>query len=185
MSSSATSGLDARAAVEHEVAALDLGHDLDVVLEREQARERAADHRLVLGDEDADHALASGTVSRSRKPPLRPRAGLERRRGGARARSRRPVEAAAVAPRPDGSAAPSSSTCERARVAVGCDADRAVPRAAVADDVRRALAHRPGEHGVDVGRAARSAVPSTSQSMPAAASAARAPSSASASASRR
>ena len=55
MSSSATSGAVRRAASSTVVAALDLGDDLDVVLEREQARERAAHHRLVLGDQDADH----------------------------------------------------------------------------------------------------------------------------------
>ena len=55
--------------VEHGVSALDLGHDVDVALQGEQARERPADHRLVLGDQDPDHARARGTLSRRRNPP--------------------------------------------------------------------------------------------------------------------
>ena len=78
MSSSATSGRVRRAAAEHLVAALDLGHDLDVALQGEQARERSAHHGLVLGDQDADHGVASGTLSRRRKPPSGRGAGLER-----------------------------------------------------------------------------------------------------------
>ena len=56
MSSSATSGRGGARGVEHLVAAPDLRDDLDVGLEREQAGDRLADHRLVLGEEDADHA---------------------------------------------------------------------------------------------------------------------------------
>src|SRR5262249_54741577 len=52
---------------QHLVAAPDLRDHLDVELELEQRRERLAHHRLVLGDEDADHA--SGTSTRRRKPP--------------------------------------------------------------------------------------------------------------------
>ena len=81
------------------VAALDLGDDLDVVLEREQARERAAHHRLVLGDQDADHVPARGTVSLRRKPPPGAGAGLEVRRGARCARSASPVRPL-PAPRP-------------------------------------------------------------------------------------
>ena len=55
--------------VEHLVAALDLGHHLDVRLQLEQARERAAHHRLVLGDQHPDHAARPGTRSARPKPP--------------------------------------------------------------------------------------------------------------------
>ena len=54
--------------VEHEVAAIDLRNDFDVRFEREQARERAADHRLILCDEDPDH-VERGTVTRNVNPP--------------------------------------------------------------------------------------------------------------------
>ena len=99
MSSSATSGALVARRGEHLVAALDLADDLDVVLEREQARERSADHRLVLGDQDADHGSASGTVTRSRKPPLGPGAGLERAAHALRALAQAVEPAAAVARR--------------------------------------------------------------------------------------
>jgi hypothetical protein len=48
------------------VPAPDLGDDLDVVFEREQAGECTPHHALVLGDENADHVVSSGTVSRTR-----------------------------------------------------------------------------------------------------------------------
>ena len=173
MSSSATSGGVAATTPSDRVAALDLGHDLDVVLQREQAREGAADHRLVLGDQHADHVGWSGTLSRRRNPPsgrapasslpahaLRPLGEA----AAARCRRGRRAGAIAVVLDLDGGRVPSAS-----------HADRAVLRAAVADDVRRALAHGPGEHRVDVRRAARRRVSSSSQSIPAAASADRAP----------
>ena len=47
------------------VPAGDLGHHLKVGLEPEQTRQRAPDHPLVLGDQDADHDAATGTVTRS------------------------------------------------------------------------------------------------------------------------
>src|SRR5262249_49463506 len=51
------------------VAPVDLRDDLDVFLQGKQAREGAANHRLIFGDENADHDASSGTVRRSRKPP--------------------------------------------------------------------------------------------------------------------
>ena len=60
MSSRATSGRAARGG-DDLVAALDLGDDLDVVFEREQAPERAADHGLIFGEQHADHGARSGT----------------------------------------------------------------------------------------------------------------------------
>src|SRR5262249_10805105 len=54
---------------EHMVAAIELGHDLDVLLEPEQPRGRPAPPRWILGNKDANHAPARGTGSRSRKPP--------------------------------------------------------------------------------------------------------------------
>ena len=77
MSSSATSACRCAGGLEHEVAALDLGDDLDVVLEREQAGERAAHHRLVLGDQDADHALERQREPQAEAAPGS-RPGLER-----------------------------------------------------------------------------------------------------------
>src|SRR5215472_6631222 len=50
------------------VAALDSSHHLDVLLSSEKRRKRAADHRLVLGDENADHVSRRGTATSSRKP---------------------------------------------------------------------------------------------------------------------
>ena len=49
-----------------------LGHDLDVLLAREQHPEAGADHRLVVGDEDPDGhrpSLSSGRRVLSTKPP--------------------------------------------------------------------------------------------------------------------
>ena len=56
------------------VAAPDLGHDLEVVLERQQRDERGADERLVVGDQQPDR---HGTATAIRQPPPRHRAGLD------------------------------------------------------------------------------------------------------------
>ena len=56
----------------HLVAARALGDDVDVLLEREQGGERAADHPLVLGDQDVDHVAARGTYACRRNPPRSP-----------------------------------------------------------------------------------------------------------------
>ena len=55
MSSSATSGRCAVAAGHDLVAGGHLGDDLEVVLQAEQQRQRAAHHALVLGEQDPDH----------------------------------------------------------------------------------------------------------------------------------
>ena len=59
MSRSATSGRVSRARGDDLVATGDLRDDLEVALEPEQRDDRAADERLVLGDEQPDHP--SGT----------------------------------------------------------------------------------------------------------------------------
>ena len=139
-----------RAAATHLVAALDLGDDLDVALEREQARERAADHRLVLGDQDADHARRQRHGQPEPEPALRPRARLERRRAvaaPARASPVRPLprESCAVPPLAvvldlDGGARAVGSDADRAVLARGCGGRRSSrPRARP----RRAPPRRP------------------------------------------
>ena len=56
-------GLDA---ADELVTPRDLRHDLDDGLEVEQAGQRPADHRLVFGQEYADHACETGTVTARR-----------------------------------------------------------------------------------------------------------------------
>src|SRR5260370_3826793 len=114
--------------VEDAVAAFDLGDDLDVVYSRKQRGEGAADHRLVLGDQDRDQATgislgvampagrmtrrrtpASGSVPTSNLPPA------------SSTRSRRPISptpppSSEAAPRPSStssSAAPPSARVRR------------------------------------------------------------------------
>src|SRR5579859_1128298 len=55
--------------LQHLVAALHLGGDLDVVLQREQRRQRAPDHGLVLGQQDPDHVVSMGMETLRVKPP--------------------------------------------------------------------------------------------------------------------
>ena len=50
-----------------------LGHHFDVLLAREQHAKAGADHRLVVGDEDADHrdsSLSGRRVLRTKPPPV-------------------------------------------------------------------------------------------------------------------
>ena len=54
MSISTTVGLEARGLVDRLEPVARLGDDLDVLLAGEQHAEAGADHRLVVGDEDAD-----------------------------------------------------------------------------------------------------------------------------------
>src|SRR5207245_9343315 len=61
-------GLDSR--LDHAVTAVDLGDDLNVVLDREQRGKRAADHGLVLGDKDLDQAGWGTETNRWRPEPL-------------------------------------------------------------------------------------------------------------------
>jgi hypothetical protein len=110
---------------EHVVAALDLGHDIDVLFEAEQAGERPAHHRLILGDEDADHVPGRGTVSLSRKPPSgrAPASSSPRRRC---ARSRGPFKplpgfAGRVALPSSSISTPARRSSDRTRIAQ-CDA---------------------------------------------------------------
>ena len=182
MSSSATSGRCARAGCERLVAPAGLGHDLDVVLQREQAGERAAHHRLVLGDQDADHgARQRDARGASRNAAAGPGAGLQRAADPARAL--REAGEAVAAVRVAGAGGPSSSTSS-ATPSGGGERDRAGARAAVAHDVRGRLAHGPGQQALDLGRQPSGASPRRGSRCPAAASAVRAPSSSSASASR-
>ena len=67
----------ARAAVSDLIAAFDLGHDLDVLLESKQAGEGAANHALVLRDQDADHLAEHRQCQAEAKPALRPRPCVE------------------------------------------------------------------------------------------------------------
>ena len=105
MSSRATSGSAASAAATTSSPRGDLGHDLDVGLELEQAGQRAPHHRLVLGDQDPDHRHGArerhglrdtGTDTASRKPPPGRAAGLDVARAGlgALAQPGQPVAAA-------------------------------------------------------------------------------------------
>ena len=60
MSSSATSGFTPAGRRHRLLAGAHLGHDLDVLLQREQRGHRAPHHRLVLEEEDPDHRGAAG-----------------------------------------------------------------------------------------------------------------------------
>ena len=71
-----TSGASSRACVERLAAVRRLADDLDVLLRVEDHAKAAADERLVVGDEDADHARsrlerqprADGEAARRRGP---------------------------------------------------------------------------------------------------------------------
>ena len=192
MSSSATSGRRLQGRRDHLVAAADVRDDLEVRLQREQRRERTADHRLVLGDQHADHEAAPAVGARrphvrghgDPQPPPAPgeRPGLdgpaEGRRALAQAREARPRPATRTGrrrhrrrsrgrrPRPARRSSP-----------VRDDADLRRRRLAVAQDVRDALADRPAEQRRRRPRGRPSGAGSTSPSIPAAASAERAPAS--------
>ena len=151
MSSSATSGARGARRVEHLVAAPDLRRRPRCPPRARAGRERAAHHRLVLGEQDADHARPpSGT--RHPQPEAAVRA---RRRAStaadraARARAARPGRCRRRRRRPR--RAP-SSTISSAAVAARLDADLAWRAPLWRIDVRRALAHRPGQHRLGVGR---------------------------------
>ena len=145
------------------VPAADLGDDVEVGLEGKQRRERAAHHRLVLGEQHPDHVAASptgdgtGTATRSRKPAAGDRARLE----AATERGRplaQPGEARAGAARPGvaGLVRPAVRAVvfdlDPANAAVDDHADARGRRVAVAQDVRDALPDRPAEDRVDVAR---------------------------------
>src|SRR4051812_22803826 len=108
--------------LEHLVAAGHLGHDLDVGLEREQAGKRAADHGLVLGEQDADHrADSTGTTARTRNPGPSSRGPASRRPPAWRTRASSPASPwpaplAATAP---GTPSPSSTTSTVASPSAG------------------------------------------------------------------
>ena len=148
MSRSATSGRSPQRRRDDLVAAADLGHDLEVALQLEQGGERAADHRLVLGEQQR--------ITRRRRAAIgtRPGAGTRRRQrprlhpaAERAARSRRP---ASPVPR----RAPGTAGAGRVRRPVvddpsapaPSDPDRRRARVAVAQDVGDALADRPAEH---------------------------------------
>src|SRR5919198_205382 len=77
---------------EHLVAARDLRDDLDVGLEREQPGQGSAHHRLVLGQQHADHrAEATGTTARTRNPGPSSRGPASRRPPAWRRRSCSPA----------------------------------------------------------------------------------------------
>src|SRR5581483_8045890 len=93
------------------IAPADLGDDLEVGFETEQGGQRTADHGLVLGQQDADHA--TGTATRSRNPPSgRGPASTEPPNRSTRSRRpRRPLPSSewAVEPSPSPSRPPSST----------------------------------------------------------------------------
>src|SRR6202012_3173038 len=72
------------------LAAGHLPPDLKVRLQRQQRRQRAPDHRLILGEQDPGHWLETGMETFSRNPPpgAPPASSLPRRRS---ARSLSPV----------------------------------------------------------------------------------------------
>ena len=129
MSSRATSGLTRERRVDDLVAAGDLGHDLDVGLELEQARERAADHPLVLGDQDPDHWVAGETGCSPRAEPGCAAAGDA---------ESRPDDAAGPAPETGSEPGPTPPDESRARATGPPRRGRAQPRPARA--ARRAHA---------------------------------------------
>ena len=136
-SSSATSGRCSRTAATTASPRADLGDDLEVRLEAEQRGERAADERLVVGQQQPDHGRDRPTA-RSR--------GLERPvvttvAPAAAARSRSPAQPVARRPWRRRGPPPSSATS----TLVGVEPDRAGARAAVPDHVGDALADGPGE----------------------------------------
>ena len=148
---------------EHLVPARRLGDDLDVLFQREQGRERSAHHRLVLGEQHADgHRRfsssaswsASGKLHAQAEPASGQRARLEappRRTSATRsARPERPLPPSCSPVRSSRRRRPRPSSLISAWTAsvVARDADGAAARAAVADDVGRPLAHRPGQHGL-------------------------------------
>ena len=69
-----------RARVEHAVRILSLADDLDVAVARDHVLEALADHRVIVGDHESNHAspmsfgIAIGTRSRTAVPrsPARP-----------------------------------------------------------------------------------------------------------------
>ena len=129
----------------HLIAARALRDDVDVVLEREQRGERAADHPLVLGDQHADHAAAAGHVRLEAEPAPRAGAGLEASAGGAHSLPK-PVQPAASGTRDAADAVVDDRHCETAVARL--ERDLAVVRAAVAQHVGHPLAHRPREQAV-------------------------------------
>ena len=69
--------------------------DLDVVLHRQQRHQRAADHRLILGEQDPDRRRSCGRVGRRTAGSGPSRPADSRRPGSARHRAgRRPVRGA-------------------------------------------------------------------------------------------
>ena len=95
-------------------------------------------------------AACSGTVTRSRKPPSGAGPGLDAagEQFGALAQAGEPVARRLGGGRPRAVVDDLGARARQARLHL----DPAARRAAVADDVRRALAHRPGEQRLDVGR---------------------------------
>ena len=149
----------------HLVAAPDLRHDLEVVLEFEQRGERRADQRLVVGEQHPDrHAgivgsstacSRSGTIgsaisTRNRQPSARPEATSVPPAASTRSRSPvRPLPAPAIPPRPL-----SSMVIQRR-----AERDRAAAGPGVPHDVGHAFPDRPN-------RTARAALGSTTSTAP-------------------
>ena len=167
MSSIATSGRTSSAVGTTASPLDDLGDDVDVVLHREQRDEGAAHQRLVLGEQDPDRRLRHrGRMSwrpglgRRRRSGRRPPAGsrppargpASRRPPTRSSRSRRPRSPVPPASDPtvDGRRPPCRRRRPRSRPRRrrGCVRMAAVPRGAVAHDVRDGLADGPREDGI-------------------------------------
>ncbi len=96
-------GLGAQRGADDLVAALQLGHDLHVVLQREQRDQRAADHVHVLGDQDADHADLLGDLDPQPEPAVTD--GVPADTEPDERSSPAPIRPASPVPSPDGVAA--------------------------------------------------------------------------------
>jgi hypothetical protein len=125
-----------------------LGHDIDVVLECEQARQRPAHHRPVLRDQDADHAASIGTPEADSESSRRPCPGLERAVEVARPlREARQADAAVPVTGNGGSVV---VDFERDVVTALFQRGHAAAGVAVADDVGGSLADGQAEDALDL-----------------------------------
>ncbi len=146
MSSSATSGCEACAAATTSSPREHWATTSMSSSSAEQRGERAADHALVLGEQHADHAAASGNVRLQPEAAAFARAGIDAPAGCADSLAQ-PVQSAATGVRD-----PADTIVDdrhRESGVVRGERDLAVMRAAVAQHVGDAFAHRPGEQAVD------------------------------------